>query len=147
MEHNAVMRPLTALGIRYDILRSAPDGTVDLNAAEEMVQPDTKMIIICHESNVNGTIQPIREIGEIAHRKGLMMLADCAQSAGNIPIDIENAWPLLKGRLSWLVTGRDEKENAVDNRRNRFFRECGTETVSRAVQGNPDFFSGREKAG
>lgn len=92
MEHNAVMRPLTYLksqGILVDILPSLSDGTVDLSHADACFRPETKLVCVCHESNVNGTIQPIREIGRIAHEHGAYLLADCAQSAGHVPISID----------------------------------------------------------
>ncbi len=92
MEHNAVMRPLTYLqsqGILVDILPSLSDGTVDLSHAEACFRPETKLVCVCHESNVNGIIQPIREIGHIVHEHGSYLLADCAQSAGHVPLSID----------------------------------------------------------
>ncbi len=89
MEHNAVMRPLKALGIPYDVIPGGPDGRVDLKIIPELIRHNTKLIIICHESNVNGVVQPLREIGSIAHKDHAYLLADCAQSAGHIPISIE----------------------------------------------------------
>lgn len=89
MEHNAVMRPLTAMGIPYSILPSDANGKIDLSNIQSKIRSNTKLIIICHESNVNGIIQPIREIGRIAHENNIAMLTDCAQSAGHTPINIE----------------------------------------------------------
>ena len=89
MEHNAVMRPLTSLGIEYDILPGEADGAIRLCEIQGKIRPETKLIIVCHESNVNGIVQPLREIGDIARRNGLFLLADCAQSAGHIPLHME----------------------------------------------------------
>ena len=86
MEHNAVMRPLTAMKIRYDILPHESNGSVIPEKIPSMIRPETKMIIICHESNVNGVVQPIRQIGKIARENNIFLMADCAQSAGHIPV-------------------------------------------------------------
>lgn len=90
MEHNAVMRPLKALGISWDVLDSDSNGHVDVSAVSGKIRENTRMIIICHESNVSGVVQPIREIGETARKNGLFLLTDCAQSAGHLPLDIES---------------------------------------------------------
>lgn len=89
MEHNAVMRPLTKWRIPYDILPCGPDGKVDPLRIPEMIRPNTKLIIICHESNVNGVIQPLDAIGRVARENGIFLMADCAQSAGHLPIGID----------------------------------------------------------
>ncbi len=90
MEHNAVMRPLTAMNIYYDILPHKADGEVIPDAIYDMIRPNTKLIIACHESNVNGVVQPIREIGQIAAERNIYFLADCAQSAGHIPVHCDS---------------------------------------------------------
>lgn len=90
MEHNAVMRPLTAMGIDFTVLPGEENGKVLLSGISSLIRENTKLIIICHESNVNGVVQPLREIGKIAHDNGIFLLADCAQSAGHLPIDIES---------------------------------------------------------
>lgn len=89
MEHNAVMRPLTAMGISYSVIPGDSSGKVQLSEISSLIRRNTRLIIICHESNVNGVLQPLREIGQIAKANGLYLLADCAQSAGHFPIDIE----------------------------------------------------------
>jgi cysteine desulfurase family protein len=89
MEHNAVMRPLKALGIAYGILKGDAFGKVIPDEIPGQIQENTRLIIICHESNVSGTLQPLREIGRIARENGVYLLADCAQSAGHFPLDIE----------------------------------------------------------
>lgn len=90
MEHNAVMRPLTAMGIDYDVLSGDSNGNVILSEIPNQIRKNTKLICICHESNVNGTVQPLREIGKIARQNSIFLLADCAQSAGHIPLLIED---------------------------------------------------------
>ncbi len=91
MQHNSVMRPLHALKkiVSTSELRHDKDGLLDLNSLEEQITPQTKMVVINHASNVNGVIQPLREIGRICRDKESILLIDASQSAGNIPIDAE----------------------------------------------------------
>ncbi|WP_258359161.1 aminotransferase class V-fold PLP-dependent enzyme [Moorella sulfitireducens] len=94
MEHNAVVRPLYALkkmGVDFTIIPCAADGTLDPRAVEKAVEPRTRLICLTHASNVTGTIMPIFEVGEIARRHHLQYLVDTAQTAGEIPIDVEAA--------------------------------------------------------
>ncbi|MDP6923459.1 MAG: aminotransferase class V-fold PLP-dependent enzyme [Candidatus Scalindua sp.] len=91
MQHNSVMRPLHALKERVTTseLRHNAKGLLDLNSLEEQITPQTKMVVINHASNVNGVIQPLSAIGRICREKELLLLVDASQSAGSIPIDIE----------------------------------------------------------
>ncbi len=80
MEHNAVMRPLNDLavhcGVKIGYLPSLPDGTVDLTAMQ--IPEDTALIVVNHQSNVNGVIQPINRILELA--AGTPVMLDATQS-------------------------------------------------------------------
>lgn len=91
IEHNAVMRPLLNLiqnkACSYRILPCFSDGMIDLEKVKSMISPKTALVIICHESNVNGVTQPISEIKELMG--GIPILIDAAQSAGNIPLEID----------------------------------------------------------
>ncbi|HHP51358.1 MAG TPA: aminotransferase class V-fold PLP-dependent enzyme [Moorella mulderi] len=93
MEHNAVARLLYALkhrkGIEYTVVPCAPDGTLDPLEVERALTPSTKLICLVHASNVSGTIMPIEAVGEIASKHGIEFLVDAAQTAGEIPIDVE----------------------------------------------------------
>lgn len=92
LEHNAVMRPLRQMeagGVTYDVVRTQEDGTVYPESVEEAVRSNTKAVIMLHASNVCGTILPIREIGEICRRHHLFFAVDTAQSAGTVPVDME----------------------------------------------------------
>ncbi len=89
-EHNAVLRPLTALaarGVTYTeaaVYPDEPSRTVE--SFRRAVRPDTRLILCTHASNVGGWRLPIREIGALAHRLGLPFAVDAAQSAGVLPI-------------------------------------------------------------
>ena len=90
LEHNAVMRPLTQLldrGVTFD--RAPCDREGNTYGVEELIRENTKAVIMCHASNVCGTIAPMEETGSICRRHGLIFIADCAQSAGCLPIDME----------------------------------------------------------
>lgn len=92
MEHNAVMRPILQLakqGISFDRIPCRTDGSMILEAVEPLIRPSTKALLTLHASNVCGTQMPLLELGEICRRNHLFFLADCAQTAGVLPIDME----------------------------------------------------------
>ena len=97
IEHNSVLRPLYHLRqqglITYDLAPFDGRGFVDPNDIAKAIKPHTKLVIVCHASNVLGTIQPIAEIGLLCAEKGVPLLVDAAQSAGVIPIDMD-AWKI-----------------------------------------------------
>jgi cysteine desulfurase/selenocysteine lyase len=93
IDHNSILRPLAALEDRgeCEIARISIDpasGLVNPDDIRKAIQPNTKLIAITHGSNVTGTVQPIREIGQIAREHGIAFLVDAAQSAGHLPIDV-----------------------------------------------------------
>lgn len=91
LEHNAVMRPLQELrrrsGVTYDILPHTPDGTITVTAIAASLRSNTTLVIVNHQSNVNGVIQPIAAIKEAIGSTPL--LVDLAQSLGHTPINLE----------------------------------------------------------
>ncbi len=92
IEHNAVMRPLRAReaeGVRLTIVACAPDGTLDPEDVARAIQPDTRLVVVNHGSNVMGSILPVAEIGAFAHQAGVPLLVDAAQTAGVLPIDMQ----------------------------------------------------------
>lgn len=91
MEHNSVRRPLKVMrGEDVDVIpvRAAPSGVVD-PAEIAMVAKGARLIALTHASNVNGAIQPIAEIAQIAHKEGALLLVDGAQSVGAMPVDVQ----------------------------------------------------------
>lgn len=92
IEHNAVMRPLVQLaktGVEFDRIPANERGEMDVDAIEGLIKPNTVAIVCTHASNVYGTINPIDKIGEIAHNHGLKFFVDTAQTAGILPIDMQ----------------------------------------------------------
>ncbi len=92
MEHNAVMRPLTQLleeGITFDRIPCMPDGSLCISRVESMITPRTRVLVCLHASNVCGTIMPVRELGRLCQKHGITFILDSAQTAGILPIDME----------------------------------------------------------
>lgn len=99
MEHNSVWRPLQALQrdgiITYDTFStfpSVPIRTQDmiLRDIERRLTPKTRMIVCAHASNVCSASLPIGAIGRLCRRRGLLFVVDGAQSAGILPIHMED---------------------------------------------------------
>ncbi|MEW5978042.1 MAG: aminotransferase class V-fold PLP-dependent enzyme [Acidobacteriota bacterium] len=95
LEHNSVSRPLQRLFQDHVIsltqLPFSGEGFVEPDEVRRAIRPETRLIVITHVSNVLGTIQPIEQIGRIAHEAGVLFLVDAAQSAGVLPISMD-AW-------------------------------------------------------
>ena len=92
MEHNAMMRPirqLEKLGISFDRIPCTQTGELRLDALESLLKPNTRAIAMMHASNVCGTVLPIEAVGQFAHAHGLKFIVDCAQTAGVLPVDME----------------------------------------------------------
>ena len=93
MEHNAVMRPLVQLtgqGVTFDRIPCTSDGSLLLKQAKKLLTPRTRLLVCLHASNVCGTIMPAREIGQFCREHGLLFILDTAQTAGTIPVDMED---------------------------------------------------------
>lgn len=93
VEHNAVMRPLVQLtreGVSFDRIPCTKQGELCLHEAASMVRPHTKAVIMTHASNVCGTVMPLAEVGTFCRRHGLMFIVDSAQTAGVLPIHMED---------------------------------------------------------
>lgn len=92
LEHNAVTRPLEILrgkcGLTIDIMPHYPDGRIDVDIVKSMIRDTTKLVIVNHQSNVNGVIQPIDKIKEAVGE--IPLLLDLAQSLGHIPVELDN---------------------------------------------------------
>lgn len=94
LEHNAVMRPLATLhrqgGVSVEVAEVIfGDPVATVRSFERLIRPNTRMIICTHASNVLGTVLPIGELGRICSEKGILFVVDAAQTAGILPIDME----------------------------------------------------------
>mgnify|MGYP004442985277 FL=1 len=94
MEHHSNIVPWQLLGQRKRIrLRVVPvrdDGTLDLDAYEDLFGDSTRFVSITHMSNVLGTVNPVKKMIEIAHRHNVPVLVDGAQAAPHMPIDVQD---------------------------------------------------------
>jgi len=94
MEHHSNIVPWQMQAERLGLkLRVAPineQGELLLSELEQLITPRTKLIAVTHISNVLGTINPIREIIEIAHRQEVPVLIDAAQSVQHSKVDVQS---------------------------------------------------------
>lgn len=92
MEHNAVMRPLVQLrqkNISFTRVPCSHDGTLDVNDLAKYLQPNTRLVVMTHASNVCGTVLPIEKVGHFCEEHHLKFVVDTAQTAGVWPIDMQ----------------------------------------------------------
>jgi cysteine desulfurase len=91
IEHHAVLHScayLEKLGYEITYLDVDRKGFVDLQKLEAAIRPDTILISVMFANNEIGTIEPVREIGRIAHAHGVLFHTDAVQAYGHVPIDV-----------------------------------------------------------
>lgn len=92
MEHNSVMRPLRHLegqGVQLSVVACSGDGSLDPDVVRAAIRPRTRLVMVTHASNVTGTVQPVAALGKIARDHGILFCVDAAQTAGALPINID----------------------------------------------------------
>ncbi len=92
MEHNSLARPLNLAsqqGVEVTWVSADVAGYVTPRDIAAALRPNTRLVAVTHCSNVTGTLQPVAEIGKLVRQAGPAFLVDAAQSAGSIPIDVE----------------------------------------------------------
>ena len=92
IEHHAILHTAAWLekqGYEVTYIDVDEDGVVKLDELEAAIRPDTILISIMAANNEIGTIQPIREIGEIAKKHGVLFHTDAVQAFGHIPINVD----------------------------------------------------------
>ena len=94
VEHNSVLRPLYHLSkynrVDLDYIPFDSKGFVDPDEFPKKFKKNTKLVAVNHASNVIGTIQPVKEIGKYCKEAGIPFVLDASQSAGKIPVDMED---------------------------------------------------------
>lgn len=152
LEHNSVLRPLNKLrkdGVTTTFLDMDKDGFINIEMLIKSINKKTRAIIINHASNVIGTIQDIKKIGEIAKESGIVFIVDGAQSAGVIDIDVKKcnigllAFPGHKGLLGPQGTGG---LYINPNIQLETFKEGGTGSNSHSLD-QPTFLPDRFESG
>jgi len=93
LEHNSVLRPLyhqsKLNGVEVDYVPFDRNGYVDPDEIKNKIKPTTHLVMVNHASNVIGTVQPLEAIGRICREHEVVFAIDASQSAGKVPIDIE----------------------------------------------------------
>ncbi|WP_024366808.1 cysteine desulfurase family protein, partial [Arthrobacter sp. TB 26] len=91
-EHPAVLAACRALrgwhGVQVTYLPVDGHGLVDPADVAAAITPDTVLVTIMHANNETGTVQPLREIADVAHAHGVLLHTDAAQSVGKIAVDL-----------------------------------------------------------
>ncbi len=97
LEHNAVARPLRHLeathGVAVTKLPYVPGLGASPTDVRKFLQPNTRLVVLVHASNVTGEILPVRELALAAHDHDVPVLIDATQSAGVLPLQVD-AWGL-----------------------------------------------------
>ena len=93
MEHHSDLLPWQMVcrqtGARLRFIECELDGSVDLNKVESLINRRTKVVAMTQVSNVLGRENPIRQVAELAHRAGAVMVVDGAQSTPHMPVDVQ----------------------------------------------------------
>lgn len=94
LEHNSVLRPLYLLekenGVKLSFVTADDRGNAIIEQFEELINEDTKAIVCTHASNLTGNVIDIKRVGKIAHEHNLLFIVDASQTAGILPIDMED---------------------------------------------------------
>lgn len=92
IEHHAILHTAEYLekhGAEVTYLNVDEYGKISLEELEKAIRPETVLISVMFANNEIGTIQPIKEIGEIARKHGILFHTDAVQAVGHVPIDVE----------------------------------------------------------
>jgi cysteine desulfurase / selenocysteine lyase len=94
MEHHSDLVPWQLLcqrtGATLRWFEVTPDGRLDLSTIDELINERTKLVALVHQSNVLGTVNPVRQIADRAHAHGALVLADAAQSVPHMPVNVQD---------------------------------------------------------
>lgn len=93
LEHNSVLRPLYLMeqeGVSLTLIPADNKGNINYQSMEEAIQKNTKAIICTHASNLTGNLLDAKRIGAICKKHNILFILDVSQTAGCIPIDMED---------------------------------------------------------
>ena len=144
IEHHAVIHSMQALekeGYEVTYLDVDADGLVNPADVEKAIRPDTVLVSIMYANNEIGTIEPIKEIGEICHKKGVYFHVDAVQAYAHVPIDVvaENIDMLsvsghkfnaMKGTGFLYIKKGVKIKNFMDGGAQEMRKRAGTENVA-----------------
>lgn len=93
VEHHSNLLPWLRLrqkGVEVAIVQPGQDGIFEMEAFNEAITDNTRLVAVSHVSNVLGTVQPVREIATICKERGAYFLVDGAQSVPHFPVDVQH---------------------------------------------------------
>lgn len=144
IEHHAVLHSMQALekeGYEVTYIDVDADGLVNPADVEKAIRPDTVLVSIMYVNNEIGTIEPIKEIGEICRKKGVYFHVDAVQAYAHVPIDVvaENIDMLsvsghkfnaMKGTGFLYIKKGVKINNLMDGGAQEMRKRAGTENVA-----------------
>ena len=93
-EHHSNLIPWQQLakkkGATLKYIGLTDEGELDMAQARELITDKTKLVAIAHATNVLGTVNPIKELAELAHAHGAVLVADGAQAVPHMPVDVQD---------------------------------------------------------
>ena len=94
LEHHSNIVPWQMVceqkGANLKVIPIHDNGELDLEAYKKLLTAKTKLVVVNHASNALGTINPVKEIGRLAHEAGALILIDGAQAAAHLPVDVQS---------------------------------------------------------
>lgn len=94
LEHHSNIVPWQMVcelkGANLKVIPIHDNGELDLEAFKKLLTAKTRLVVVNHASNALGTINPVKEIGRLAHEAGALILVDGAQAAAHLPVDVQN---------------------------------------------------------
>jgi cysteine desulfurase/selenocysteine lyase len=109
MEHHSNIVPWQLLcertGATLRWFGVTDDGQLDLSQAGQLINERTRLVALAHQSNVLGTINPVREVADAAHAAGALVLVDAAQSVPHMPVDVQELGADFLGFTSHKMCG------------------------------------------
>ncbi len=144
IEHHAVLHSMQALekeGFEVTYLDVDSDGLVNPSDVEKAIRPDTILVSIMYANNEIGTIEPIKEIGEICHKKGVYFHVDAVQAYAHVPIDVAaqnidmlsvsgHKFNAMKGTGFLYIKKGVKIKNFMDGGAQEMRKRAGTENVA-----------------
>lgn len=91
-EHNSVLRPVYRMakrGVTYNMLPADKKGVIQYDQLTSLLKKETKAIVITHASNLTGNVTDLKKVSDFAKKNGLLLIVDASQTAGCIPIDVQ----------------------------------------------------------
>ena len=93
MEHHSNIVPwqlaCEQVGARLKVIPFTDEGVLDLNAYQSLFTARTRLVACTHVSNTLGTVNPVKQIVDIAHQHGIPVLIDGAQAVAHMPVDVQ----------------------------------------------------------